>query len=301
MEKIEKEAEKCSGKFRQEFKTEEAHRLTVQVKELKEQVMEFHASANLESYIRYFYPETVSFMELFDKNKSCIFIDEPARVKEHADAVELEFRESMMHRLEKGYALPGQTDILFGAGEVAAKMGKSKMVTLAAMDRKSPLFKAEKKFDIGAKSIASYNNSFEALLKDLKRYRKNGYRVLLLSGSRTRAKRLAQDLQGEDLTAFYSEDPFREIQPGEVMTFYGRVLKGFEYPLIKFVVISESDIFGLEKKKKKKRKKYEGQKIHDFADLKVGDYVVHENHGLGIYKGIEKVEVEKVVKDYTQA
>ncbi len=298
MEKIEKEAEKCSGKFRQEFKTEEAHRLTVQVKELKEQVMEFHASANLESYIRYFYPETVSFMELFDKDKSCIFIDEPARVKEHADAVELEFRESMMHRLEKGYALPGQTDILFGAGEVAAKMGKSKMVTLAAMDRKSPLFKAEKKFDIGAKSIASYNNSFEALLKDLKRYRKNGYRVLLLSGSRTRAKRLAQDLQGEDLTAFYSEDPFREIQPGEVMTFYGRVLKGFEYPLIKFVVISESDIFGLEKKKKKKRKKYEGQKIHDFADLKVGDYVVHENHGLGIYKGIEKVEVEKVVKDY---
>ncbi len=298
MEKIEKEAEKCSGKFRQEFKTEEAHRLTVQVKELKEQVMEFHASANLESYIRYFYPETVSFMELFDKNKSCIFIDEPARVKEHADAVELEFRESMMHRLEKGYALPGQTDILFGAGEVAAKMGKSKMVTLAAMDRKSPLFKAEKKFDIGAKSIASYNNSFEALLKDLKRYRKNGYRVLLLSGSRTRAKRLAQDLQGEDLTAFYSEDPFREIQPGEVMTFYGRVLKGFEYPLIKFVVISESDIFGLEKKKKKKRKKYEGQKIHDFAELKVGDYVVHENHGLGIYKGIEKVEVEKVVKDY---
>ena len=231
MEKIEKEAEKCSGKFRQEFKTEEAHRLTVQVKELKEQVMEFHASANLESYIRYFYPETVSFMELFDKNKSCIFIDEPARVKEHADAVELEFRESMMHRLEKGYALPGQTDILFGAGEVAAKMGKSKMVTLAAMDRKSPLFKAEKKFDIGAKSIASYNNSFEALLKDLKRYRKNGYRVLLLSGSRTRAKRLAQDLQGEDLTAFYSEDPFREIQPGEVMTFYGRVLKGFEYQI----------------------------------------------------------------------
>jgi transcription-repair coupling factor (superfamily II helicase) len=75
------------------------------------------------------------------------------------------------------------------------------------------------------------------------------------------------------------------------------MLKGFEYPLIKFVVIAESDIFGAEKKKKK-RKKYEGQKIRDFAELKVGDYVVHENHGLGIYKGIEKVEIEKVVKDY---
>lgn len=193
--------------------------------------------------------------------------------------------------------MPGQADILFGAEEVAAKMGKGRIVTLAAMDRRNALFKADRKFDIGAKSITSYNNSFEALVKDLKRYKKGGYRVLLLSGSRTRAKRLAEDLREEELAAFYSEDPFREIQPGEVMAFYGRVLKGFEYPLIKFVVISESDIFGAEKKKKK-RKKYEGQKIRDFAELKVGDYVVHENHGLGIYKGIEKVEVEKVVKDY---
>ncbi len=298
LEKIEEDAEKCSGRFRQEFKTEEAHRLSVQVKELKEQALEFQAMANLESYIRYFHPNTVSFMELFDRDKTCIFIDEPARVKEHADAVELEFRESMMHRLEKGYALPGQTDILSGAEEVAAKMEKNKVVTLAAIDRKSSLFRSDKKFDIGARSIASYNNSFEALVKDVKRYRKNGYRILLLSGSRTRAKRLSQDLREEGLSAFYSEDPFREIQPGEVMTFYGRVLKGFEYPLIKFVVISESDIFGSEKKKRKKRKKYEGQKIRDFAELKVGDYVVHENHGLGIYKGIEKVEIEKVVKDY---
>lgn len=298
LERIEEDAKKCSGKFRQEFKTEEAHRLTAQIKELKEQILEFHASGNLESYIRYFYPETISFLEMFDKDKSCIFVDEPVRVKEHADAVELEFRESMMHRLEKGYALPGQTDILFGTEEVAAKMGKYKIVTLAAMDRRSSLFKTDKKYDIGAKSIVSYNNSFEALVKDLKRYKKNGYKVLLLSGSRTRAKRLAEDLREEELTAFYNEDPFREIQPGEVMTFYGRVLKGFEYPLIKFVVISESDIFGLEKKKKKKRRKYEGQKIRDFAELKVGDYVVHENHGLGIYRGIEKVEIEKVVKDY---
>ncbi len=76
------------------------------------------------------------------------------------------------------------------------------------------------------------------------------------------------------------------------------MLKGFEYPLLKFAVISESDIFGADKKKKKKRKIYEGSKINDFNELKVGDYVVHENHGLGVYRGIEKVEVEKVVKDY---
>ena len=68
--------------------------------------------------------------------------------------------------------------------------------------------------------------------------------------------------------------------------------------MLKFVVIAESDIFGRKKKKRKKKHSYEGQKIRDFTELKVGDYVVHENHGLGVYEGIEKIQVDKVTKDY---
>ena len=298
IDQIEKEGKSFAGKLRKEFHTEEAHRVETQVGELLEQVYEFRNLLNLDAYVHYFYEDTVSFLDLFDRSKTCIFIDEPARVGEHADAVELEFRESMMHRLEKGYLLPGQMDLLYSVGEVSAKMEMGRVIALSALDVKNPLFKADKKADIPVKSISSYNNSFEALVQDLKRYKKNGYRILLLSGSRTRAARLAQDLQEQDLPAFYTENPDRELQSGEIMTFYGRVLKGFEYPLLKFAVISESDIFGSDKKKKKKRKIYEGSKINDFNELKVGDYVVHENHGLGIYRGIEKVEVEKVVKDY---
>ncbi len=298
MDRIEEEGEAFSQRLREGFHTEEAHRVESQMRELKEQVYEFRSLINLDPYVHYFYEDTVSFLELFDLSETCIFIDEPARVKEHAGAVELEFRESMTHRVEKGYILPGQMELLYPAEEVAARMQRGRIVTLAALEMKSTLFKADKKADISVRSISSYNNSFETLVQDLKRYKKNGYRMLLLSGSRTRAARLAQDLQDEGLMAFYTEDPDRELKPGEIMTFYGRVLKGFEYPLIKFVVISESDIFGAEKKKRKKKKTYAGQRINDFNELKVGDYVVHENHGLGVYKGIEKVEVERVVKDY---
>ncbi len=293
MEKIEKECEEFVKKLRGEFHTEEAHRIQQQVAELKE-ALELEGTVNLESYIRYFYEETVSFLDLFHKEESCIYIDEPSRVKEHAQAVELEFRESMMHRLEKGYLLPGQADLLFSVEMITARMSGRRVVSLAALDMKNPILKADKKVDLTVKGISSYNNSFEALVKDLTRFKRNGYRVLLLSGSRTRAARLAEDLREQELSAFYTEDSEREIQPGEIMTYYGRVLRGFEYPMLKFVIISESDIFGAEKKKKQ----YEGRKINDFAELKVGDYVVHENHGLGVYKGIEKVEVEKVVKDY---
>ncbi len=298
MHLIEQEAKKQEEALRGQGKAEEAARLHRQIGELREEVLELEAKVNLESYMRYFYRDMGSFLGGFNRRESCIFLDEPVRIGEHAEAVEAEFRESMSHRLEKGYLLPGQMTLLYGRGEVTARLSDYPVVTIAALDMKNPFMKPDRKYDFSAKSVSPYNNSFETLVRDLRHYKKNGYRVLLLSGSRTRAKRLAEDLCAYGLTAFYTEDPEREIQDGEIMTFYGRVFKGFEYPFLKFVVISESDIFGAEKKKKKRTKKYEGQKIQDFADLKTGDFVVHESHGMGIYKGIEKVEIDHVVKDY---
>ena len=302
MDRIETEAAAFEKKLRQEFHTEEAHRVKTHIKELKEQIFEFQNVVNLDGYIRYFYPQPVSFLSFFEEAVTGVFVDEPSHVSEHAKAVELEFRESMMHRVEKGYILPGQMELLYSMEQTAAKLGKMHLAFLSALETKNELsgklLKPTRKLDVTVRSISSYHNSFESLIHDLKRFKKNGYRTLLLSGSRTRARRLAMELQNEELNAFYTEDPDREIMNGEIMTYYGRVRKGFEYPLLKFVVISETDIFGSEKKKKRKKKTYEGRKINDFNELSIGDYVVHENHGLGIYRGIEKVEVEKIVKDY---
>lgn len=293
--KIEAEGKKQVTVLREQFSTEAAHRLKTQIQELKEQLTEFQSMVNVESYVRYFYEDTVCLVDFLSNH--CFFVDEPGRVYEHAAAIETEFRESMSHRVEKGYLLPGQMDILYSKEEAAARMMQKRVVGIGALDFKNLLFPTQHKFEISAKSIAPYNNSFEALVKDLKRYKKNGYRVVLLSGSRTRAKRLAQDLREQELSAVFTQDPMREALPGEILTLYGHVNKGFEYPALKFVCLSETDIFGAEKKKKKK-KIYKGQKINDFAELKVGDYVVHESHGLGIYRGIEKVEIENIVKDY---
>ena len=132
--------------------------------------------------------------------------------------------------------------------------------------------------------MSAFNKSFDALEKDLMSYRRKGYRTILYSPSRTRARRLAQDLTNDGITAFYSENPERKLDPGEIMTYYGQIKQGFEYPDIKFAVIAESDIFGAEKKKKAKKKKYEGEQIQAFSELKIGDYVVHEDHGIGTWR-----------------
>jgi transcription-repair coupling factor (superfamily II helicase) len=154
------------------------------------------------------------------------------------------------------------------------------------------------KFALEVKGIGSYQNSFELLTKDLKRWKKEKYRTALLCSSRTRAKRLAQDLQDEGLNAFYTDNEDRVVNPGEIILLHGNVKHGYEYPMLKFVVLSETDIFSAEKKKKKKATRYDGQRIQSFSELSIGDYVVHENHGLGVYRGIEKIEVEKKLKDY---
>lgn len=306
LKKLREESARQVKIFRDSFLTEEANRISAQVRELEEQLLEFKSKVNLEGYIRYFYDDTLTLPELLAKfgeesggrnSRPVFFLEEPVRIREQAQAVELEFRESMEQRARKGYVLPGQMDILYSGEQVAARLLKGSVVTISTMEGKG-YFKPGRKVDVAARNVAPYNNSFESLVKDLKRFRRNGYRVLLLSGSRTRARRLAEDLRDQEIAAVYTEDPFREVQEGEVLTYYGHVNKGFEYPLLRFVVLSETDIFGAEKKKRKAKKHYQGQKIRDFNELQVGDYVVHETHGLGIYRGIEKVEMEGVVKDY---
>ncbi|MBR6478812.1 MAG: transcription-repair coupling factor [Lachnospiraceae bacterium] len=323
---LEKEAAKQESILREQFHTEEAHRVKTLAKEFADK-LELRGAVNLESYLNYFYEDTVTLPEMIERYVGeregaagrtgapglngasakaasgaavAYFLDEPLRIREQAEAVELEFRESMTQRMEKGYVLPSQMKLLYSGEEVAARLPQGRMVMLSSMDNKGGYFPPKLKCDINVRNVAPYNGSFETLVKDLANYKKKGYRVVLLSGSRTRAARLAQDLWDQELTAVYSENPMREVQPGEVLTLYGHVERGFEYPLLKFVVLAETDIFGAEKKKKKKKKLYQGQKISNFDDLKVGDYVVHESYGLGIYQGIEKISSEGISKDYVK-
>lgn len=239
----------------------------------------------------------VSFLDYFDREESILFCDEPVRLVEQGEGVESEFVQAQANRMESGYHVSDEEMKLFTTKEIIKKIQDFYCAGFSALEIKSKEFKTREIFSVQAKGVGAYNNSFEMLTRDLKRLKRTGYRVVLLSGSRTRARRLAEDLRDYNLSSFYSEDMEREVKEGEIMVTYGHVAEGYEYPMLKFMVIAESDIFG-KKQKKKKRKTYEGQKIQSFSDLKIGDYVVHENHGLGIYQGIEKIEVEKIAKDY---
>lgn len=298
IDRIREEERKTEEALRSQGHMEAAHRLSEGIGELCEAALEYRDFGGLEGYIHYFYPQTDSFLEMFPEEHSMIFLDEPVHLREEGEAVELEFRESMISRSEKGYVLPGQMQLVCSAVLTASRMNHYRCLGLTALATGDSFFLPECIVSVHARSVPAYNKSFDTLVSDLKKYKLQKYRMVIISASRTRAKRLAGDLTERGLTSFYSENPDRILGDGEIMTYYGNIAHGFEYPQIRFIVIAETDIFGPARKTKKVKRHYDGESIRDFAELKVGDYVVHEDHGIGVYRGVEKIEVDGIAKDY---
>ena len=298
MESLEKETKEYAARLEKDNRLAEAAQIKKNFEQLKEKLFVFKDYTGCDSYINSFVKTGVSLIDYFDRQSTLVVLDEPNRIDEKMRVSTKEFSESMSHRLEKGNILPSQTDVLFGEGEIYAKIGARYAMAVATLDCRLPLLQVSGHYNINSKSIASYNNSFETLISDINSWKKQKYRIILMSSSRTRAQRLASDLRDNGVTAIYSDNADREPVEGEVMTLGGRLRRGYEYPDLRFVAVAEDDIFGTSRKERKKTRNTQGTPISGFAQLNIGDYVVHENHGLGIYRGIEKIEVDKVEKDY---
>ena len=236
-------------------------------------------------------------LSYFKGEDSLFVLDDPNRLVDCAHATEDEFRESVENRIRQGTYRAEEVPEIFGAEEIVSILNGLRCVALCALEAAKGTWNVRASFSVTCQAVASYNNSFDFLVQDLMRYEKAGYRAVLLSASRTRAMRLAEDLREAGLHAFYTEDTDRVLLKGEVLVAAGYATRGFEYPVSRFVLISEKDIFG-RKRPRKKTKKYTGKRISSFAELSVGDYVVHETHGLGIYRGTVQMKALGVLRDY---
>ena len=295
---IQNELDSQLSVFKKAKEGDKAKRLREETNRMLEALTEDVVLESPDSYIRYFYPRTVLLSDYFNEKKTLVFLDEPMRLTERGDGVQAEFEESMKNRLEQGFLLAGQTTLLTPAKQVLAAFEHGQVAALCALDSRLEDFTVVNSYAINVQNMNTYREGFQLLIKDLTRWKKEKYRVVLLCPSRTRGNRLVSELMNYDLLAYYSEEEDKKIEPGEIMVTYGNLHRGFLYPMLKFAVITESDIFGVKKKKKEKKSRYQGQRISDFTQLNPGDYVVHETYGLGIYRGTERQVVDKVTKDY---
>ena len=294
---IKDEAEELIKKFEIKGLSEEKERLEAVIDKITTQICEKEELKGLESYITYFNKETCSLLEYFDKD-TILFMDEPVRIAEKYKNVYFEFEESIKTRLEKGYLLKNQANMIFDYGQLLYKIDKYDTVLLNTLSTNIKDFTPRESVNFNVRSLNPYHQQMELMEKDIKKYLSSDYKILLLAGSRNRAEILVEQFRENNIHAVYSDKLVNPLSSGEIVISKGSIHKGFEYVDLKYIVISESEVYGNKPKKKVKRKRFKGNKINNFSELNVGEYVVHENHGVGIYRGIEQVEINGISKDY---
>lgn len=248
----------------------------------------------IEKYKPYFPEKNYSFIDYL---QNCIiFVDEPARVRQRCETIRLEFSEHFNHLLEEGEVLPGQFDNLFTYEDILLKMEKHCKVCLNALYKSSSDFSPDRTISITSRSMHPFHGKLNLLMDEIDIWKKRRYRVLILSGSRDRGVRLVQDLRDRNVDAVFREELDLELKEGHIVVLPGILNSGFDFPTIRYAVISDREAFGAKKRPPEKKKK--SKTIEVFTDLKVGDYVVHENHGIGQYLGIEQLKIDGMTKDY---
>ncbi len=268
------------------------------VSEAIERLTEQQSFSGVDKYIQYFYEECATLLDYLPKD-CLVFIDEPSRVREHSDFVLNEFTQSIENKIDAGYMLPSQLKMVYTYQDILSRLDKRQKVLMTALIHTLKDFTPKELIDFKVKSSYISKNNIDSLTEDLEYMCSVGYRVIFLAGGRARCERLEGELKARNINAVYREETDGLIpEKGVVYLVKGSLLHGFEYYEDKIALITDTELQLEEKKKRRRKKKNDKTAINNFAELKIGDYVVHENYGICVFRGIEQILTDGVNKDY---
>ena len=226
-----------------------------------------------------------------------VVFDQPERLRERCENRFLEFRERYVAALERQESLPCQAELLMSYDALLAKLGGASILLTNLFMRTEQDFAPKALIKMECRNAPAYQGNVKELARDLNRWKEAGWRVALLAGGTARGERLQGALETQQSPAPFVTELPEALLPGRPVIFPMTLNRGFVYPDIKFAVVAESDIYGVNRQKARARAN-KGEKLAAFTDLKVGDYVVHENHGIGQYMGMVRLASEGTYRDF---
>ncbi|HIU15785.1 MAG TPA: transcription-repair coupling factor [Candidatus Ventricola intestinavium] len=253
------------------------------------------SSRLLEKFIHMAFDQTETILDYM--TRPLIVLDEPEALFARMDSRTGEFAQAFTAALERGEALPQQENLMLTRDQVLTALHEHTIMALTAILRPVKMLRPTLLAEMGGMGAGSYGGRTQDMCQDIARWMADGWRVMVLSGGAARGERMRQSFEDEGIRAPFDELGASMPDEGECHIYPLTLSSGFQYPQIRLAVIACGDVYGA-KGSKGRQKKRQGAKIASFTDLNVGDYVVHETHGIGIYQGTKRLTSEGASRDY---
>ncbi|MDO4343096.1 MAG: transcription-repair coupling factor [Eubacteriales bacterium] len=249
-------------------------------------------AAGADAMLPLLYPKLDTLLDYLPES-AVLVLDEPARLEEAAKTAEMTFAESVTAMLERGEGDAAQGKLQLGAEETLSMLNTPRTAACYALTRPHHAFPPKEIVQFLARPAPQYMGDTEELLRDVRLWKQTGEAAVLFAGEH--AKPLFEQLAAAGAEVAFSETLTRPPVRGEVLVTGDALLTGFAYPELHLTVLGASELFGKRSTVKKVQKK---RNTLSFSELSVGDYVVHEAHGIGRFVGVESLTVDGSTRDY---
>ena len=246
---------------------------------------------NMDKYLTLRYPEPATILDYFDD--PLLILEEPASLREAERATAFRRGEELSALLEDGVLAAGLDKLYAESGWLWAQCAAHRTLCAENFARSMPDVPLKTIVNAPAHTLPAWGGEVAALLEDIQPLCSGGTAVTVMAGTPRAAAGLAADLRTKGLNV--TTDAAAEPSAGLVQILPGQLSAGCSLPFAKYAVFT-ARAFGVSGAQKKKKRNKDA--LNSLSEISVGDLVVHQNHGIGRYAGIQRMAVQGVTKDY---
>ena len=265
--------------------------------ETVEKLKELRNFKGIEKLLPYICKKPDTLLDYFDKD-AIFILDDPNRLREKSKGYIDEFYQNFNVLIERGEIFPKQGELILSYNEIIERLKEHKLIVLSLLPKTIKDFPPKGIINFNTRPMQSFNGKMGFLVKEIKKLQYKGYKIVLVPGTKERANRLLELLKDNKINAKFVTTERKTLVTGEIIIVSGNLRKGFEYVKNKYALITDFEIYGVHKRRRKITKRKDASLIKSSVDLSIGDYVVHEGHGIGKYVGIEELSIEGAKKEY---
>ncbi len=264
-----------------------------------EQILNGDYISKVDKYFDCFYPTQANLLDYLNKN-FVVILDDISKINQRQKNINQDNSELIKALMDKEKIVPEAIENMLGEVELKDKFEEHQLIYLARFDENTKI--ESEKYNFKYREINYFKSEVEELIKDIRKWCNEKKEIIVLVNSKEKVKKLKAIFEKEEIIYKVEENLDKTIiskSAESIVTLsIGKVSTGFENFELNQIVISADNIIEGDKKRKVVSSVYKDAEKIVFADLKIGDYVVHKTYGIGVYIGVNTIKADGITKDY---